>query len=450
MKIISKVRAYITGGGNRSSAAKKNIIYMMFIKVGSIIANLLLVPLTLHYVDSATYGIWLTLSSMVAWVSFFDIGLNQGLKNRLAEALAHNDIGLGKVYVSTTYAMLSIIFIPLMVLLLVLVPSLDWSAILKIDCNVEGLSVAISIIVFYFCINFILSTINVVFEAYQKPAGASLRNLVQQLSTIALVYLFTLISEGSLVNLCIALCVAPLLVVSFFNITLFRGKYKGISPSVKSVDFSKIPDLFSLGIKFFVIQLAGIIQFQMINFLIIRNYGADDVTRYNIATKYFGIIFMAWNIILTPLWAAVTDAMAKNEIEWVRNAKIKYLKLFCPFAIVAVLMLPFSPYAYDIWLGGAVEIPFKLSFWVMLYYLTQMFGSTYVFILNGAGCLKVQSIVCAISPFVFLFVTFLLIKNGCDLSSIIVGSIIANFNGYLVAPIQCHNLLKKRNTQYER
>ena len=79
---------FINKGSERSIKAKKNVLSMLFIKGGSILVGLLLVPLTLEYVDSESYGIWLTLSSMVAWISFFDIGINNGLKNKLAESLA--------------------------------------------------------------------------------------------------------------------------------------------------------------------------------------------------------------------------------------------------------------------------------------------------------------------------------------------------------------------------
>ena len=61
---------FINKGSERSIKAKKNVLSMLFIKGGSILVGLLLVPLTLEYVDSESYGIWLTLSSMVAWISF--------------------------------------------------------------------------------------------------------------------------------------------------------------------------------------------------------------------------------------------------------------------------------------------------------------------------------------------------------------------------------------------
>lgn len=445
MNVLIKLRSCLNKGSERSVKAKKNIVYMMLIKGGSILAGLLLVPLTLHYVDSDTYGIWLTLSSMIGWISFFDIGLNNGLKNRLAEAIAQENDKLGKTYVSTTYAFLAFIFIPVMVILLIVVPFLDWQSILNLkDVYINSLVISVSIVITYFCINFILSTINIVIIADQRPADASLRTFLQQLVTIAIIYVLTLTTDGNLVYLCLALCFAPLLVVGAFNFILFKGRYSKYSPSFKYVDFKKAPDLFNLGIRFFIIQVAGIIQFQMVNFFIIRYYGASVVTAYNVANKYFSVLYMVWGILIMPLWAAVTDAKVKGDFSWIKNAQLRYFKLFIPFAFGAVLMLLISNFAYNIWIGNSVTVPFLLSFWVMIYNIILMYGSTYVNILNGMGKLKVQTIACILSPFVFICVTYLLIRMGVGVYSIIIGAVVANFNGYLLAPVQCYKLFSKK------
>ena len=90
---------FFTKGNERSVNVKKNIVLMILIKGCSILLSLLLVPLTLDYVDNECYGVWLALSSMVVWISFFDIGINNGLRNKLTAALAHNDYNLGRKYV---------------------------------------------------------------------------------------------------------------------------------------------------------------------------------------------------------------------------------------------------------------------------------------------------------------------------------------------------------------
>ena len=55
---------FINKGSLRSVKVKRNIVYSFFLKGCSVGISLLLVPLTLDYLDAANYGIWLTLSSI--------------------------------------------------------------------------------------------------------------------------------------------------------------------------------------------------------------------------------------------------------------------------------------------------------------------------------------------------------------------------------------------------
>lgn len=437
MSVIEKLKQRITGGSARSAMIKRNIIAMFLIKGGSILTSLLLVPITLNYVDSETYGIWLALSSMVTWIHFFDIGINNGLKNKLAEALAKDDLVMAKKYVSTTYAILSLIFIPIMLLLLIISPLLNWGSILNLPPeSAEGIAVVVAIIVAYFCLNFILSTINIVLQADQRTSDAAFRQLLQQLLSLAIIYVLTLTTKGSLLLLCIGLCISPLAIVLLFNLTLFNGRYKAISPSIKTIDFSVAPDLLKLGVMFFICQLAFMVQTQFSDFLIIRYYGPTEVTNYGIAARYFGVAYMVWGIMMTPLWPAVTDAIAKRDISWIKNITNRFIKMLGLATIALLFMLLVAKYVYHIWVGDKVSIPIILSFWVMANQFVKMTGSLFVQILNGAGILKLQTYLSFVTPMVFFGVFFLLKNIGLGVESVVIASIVSNFNYYLVAPLQ--------------
>src|SRR5690606_19558699 len=113
-----------------------------------------------------------------------------------------------------------------------------------------------------------------------------------------------------------ALCLSPILVLLFANIYFFRGKYYQYRPILSKVDFSKSKGLFNLGLTFFVIQIAGLVQFQSANIIIAQSFGTYEVTAYNVVYKYFNVIGMAFGIFLAPFWSASTDAFFKNDITW--------------------------------------------------------------------------------------------------------------------------------------
>lgn len=437
---------FITNGHERSVRAKKNIVSSVIIKGMSMAISFVSLPITLNYVDTSTYGVWLTLSSVVAWFSFFDIGLTQGFRNKFAEARANGDDKLARTYVSTTYALLGIIFLGVWIVFLFVNHFLDWSRILNVDSALRPEVANLAVIVFtYFCFSFIFKIITTILLADQQPASSSLIDLIGQIIALFIIIVLTKTTEGSLVKLGIALCASPLLVLISANIILFKGRYKKYSPTISTIRLSYVRHLFNLGVMFFVIQLAAIIQYQTANIIIARNFSTADVTAYNIVYRYFGIPYMFYIIFLTPFWSASTEAFQKQDFQWIRNGMTRYSQLNLLISFGCIIMLIFASPFYKFWLGeGKVSIPFILSLWGCLYYIVMMYGAKYVYFLNGISALRIQFIASIISPLLYIAMVMIMIKwFEAGVYSLYLCSIIANFNGFIIAPIQYYMIMKR-------
>lgn len=447
MHIGAFIQKFFREGQERSIRAKKNILTSLLIKGGSIVISLVLVPITINYVNADRYGIWLTISSIVAWFSFFDIGLTQGLRNKFAVAKAQGDNESAQIYVSTTYAVLGIIFTALWVLFLLVNPFLNWSDMLNVSAGISNEISLLAVIVFtYFCLQFVLRIITTIITADQEPAKASLIDLIGQVVSLLLIVILVTVTAGSLIKLGLALCAAPIIVLAGANIFFFSGKYKSFKPSLSKVKFSHAKGLFNLGGIFFIIQIAGIIQFESANIIISRNFGPAEVTSYNIVFKYFGVLNMAYMIFITPFWSASTEAFLNGDIRWIRNSIKKYNILNIFFFLVGLVMLMFSGYIYTLWLGeGTVNINFALSLWGFIYFSVMMFGSKYVSFLNGISALRLQFWASIFSPFLFLALVLVFIKYfKMGLYSLFLASVIANFNGFIIAPLQYYMIIIKK------
>ena len=404
--IFAFLNKFVNRGHERSTKAKKNIIASIFIRGMSISISLLVVPLTINYLNPSRYGIWLTISSIVGWFSFFNIGLTQGLRNRFAEAKAKGEDDLAKSYVSTTYAILAIIFFSVWLLFLVVNHFLNWSSILNISGDMRSEVSTLAVIVFtYFCIQFVLNIITTVLLANQEPAKSSLIDVLGQVVSLIFILILVKTTQGSLIRLGIALCISPLIVLVAANLFFFNGVFKRYRPSFSSIKFSNAKYLFNIGVIFFIIQVAGLIQYETANIIIARNFGTADVTSYNIVFKYFNILNMAFVIFLTPFWSASTEAYVKNDIPWIKNAIKKYNLLNLLLVFGGLIMLTFSQNVYDLWLGkGKVNISFSLSLCGFLYFSLTMFANKYVYFLNGINALRIQFLACTISPILYIVV----------------------------------------------
>jgi O-antigen/teichoic acid export membrane protein len=198
-----------------------------------------------------------------------------------------------------------------------------------------------------------------------------------------------------------------------------------------------------LGLLFFIIEIAYVIQFETANVIIARNFGTTQVTAYNIVYKYFGLLNMVFTIFLTPFWSASTEAFLKKDIGWIKNGIKKYNLLNILLAGVGVVMLILSEPVYNLWLGkGTKSIEWTLSLWGFLYFNVTIFGSKYVNFLNGISALRLQLYTSLVSPILFLGVALFLIKYyHMGVNALFIAPIIANVNGFILAPLQYYQII---------
>lgn len=390
-KIAQYITDFFVEGHPRSLAAKKNIIASFVIKAFSIVISIVLVPLTIHYVNSSSYGIWLTLSSIVGWLSFFDIGFGNGLRNKFAEAIAANQEDLARIYVSTTYAILSLIIGVVILLFFIVNPFINWSVVLNAPpAMARELSILAIIVFVFFCLRFIFQLLSTVLTANQEPAKGSFLELLGSLVSLIIIYVLTKTTSGNLLYLGAALSFTPVFVLIVSSFWLYSRGYKKFVPSLKYVKFTYARDLMSLGLKFFVIQIAAMVLFNTDNIIIIQLLGSSEVTTYNVSYKLFSVVIMVFTIISTPLWSAFTDAYAKNDIQWIRSTILTMEKIWLLLAVCTLALLFVSPMVYKLWLGDTVKVPFALSVAMTSYVIVYIWQTIHVFLLNGIGKIKLQ------------------------------------------------------------
>ena len=145
----------------RSVKANKNIITMLFFRGINIFISLMYVPLLINSLSAYRYGIWLTITSIMAWLSLFDMGLGNGLRNKLSESIAKNDTKEAKYLISTAYASITILSLVLNALFFVITTHLDWSSILNVPATMrQEVTTLVNMVFILVSVQFVLSIIN--------------------------------------------------------------------------------------------------------------------------------------------------------------------------------------------------------------------------------------------------------------------------------------------------
>ena len=81
---------------DRNIVLKKNILMSAVLKMVGLATSLLIVPITIGYLDKEVYGVWMTMTSVLFWIGTFDIGLGNGMRNYLTEAISKQDYSLAR------------------------------------------------------------------------------------------------------------------------------------------------------------------------------------------------------------------------------------------------------------------------------------------------------------------------------------------------------------------
>lgn len=413
-------------------------------KGSSIAVSLILVPMTLEYVSSEIYGVWLTLSSVIHWLSFMDVGFSLGLKNRLAEALAKGNYVRGKSLVSTTYFMMVAIFVPLSIALVVVSPSVEWCDLLNINqaYHSEVLH-TVQLLFVFIAMQMIVNVLVAVSAAYQQVALSSSFNVVGQILALISIFVMTKFLPSSLPNLTLAYSLMPIVVTFIFSLVLYNGRFKTISPTICAVNFKYVKDLWNLGAKFFVIQVQVIVLYQTTNFLISYLDGPEAVTQYNIAYKVLNVAAMTFTIILGPLWPAFTDAYTKNDYVWMNRIYRKMCFMYCGvFVAISVIML-LSPYIYQFWVDDKVSVPFLLTMTVAVYIVIQCWNSLQVLLINGIGTVKLQTYVTLVG-LIFHIPLSLFLGRLFGVIGVIISMCAINLVYAVFFTLQMHRLLNQK------
>lgn len=432
----------------RSKKMYKNTIAMIGIRGFSIIITLISAPIMLHHVDRADYGVLLTLTSIVGWVGMMDIGLGNGLRNKLPEFLKNKDFIYAKKIVSSCYATLAIYVAVIITIFLALSPFINWLSVLNSPTSdAEEIRKLADVVFITFCIQFLLGLLNSILFAYQIPAFQSFFTFIGQLAAlIALIIQVFIFNVTSVFQIGAVNCLIPVLVLFCGSIGLFRTKLKDIAPSFKLVDFRTVGGILSLGMKFFVLQMITIVLFQANTIIIAKVVGPEAVVEYNLAFKYISLLTMIFTIIITPVWSATTDAYIRKDFTWIKKT-ISFSQRVCLISILlGILMLFVSKFIYGIWLGkDAIDISYSTTGLILLYISFEMLYKVYGTIINGIGKVFAQMILTGIIAVIYIPLA-LLLGSLWGLSGVLIANVIVFALNYIWAKLQCNRLINQTAT----
>ncbi|NTE05559.1 oligosaccharide flippase family protein [Agrobacterium tumefaciens] len=434
----------IRSGIERSNKVKNHILISFFLKGLSVLLSFWLVPLTLSFLGKELYGVWIVMLSIMTWLALFDIGVGNGLRNKLAESLAHKDIIEAKKNISTAYTLISLIGIVLLMLSLIIIPFLNWNHVLNIKILSNEKLVGTMLIFFStLIISFVLSLINPILSAFQLSSFTNLGNIITSFVFISLLMVFRKFVLNNLFLITSLYCIS--LIFSNLCISaIFFSRNRHVFPSLKYLDRSQSKSILNLGGAFFIIQIAVLLIFTVDNFLILQLLGGDSVSIYNIVFKLFSIFTVGYTIIMTPLWSAFTEAYVKKDFKWIRKT-ISWLNLsIIPLIIGLTIFILFYQKILDIWLPSSERITpsFKFVISLAIFVIITIWNSIYANFLNGISATKLQTKTAIFGALINVPLALLFVKVfKMELPGVVLAMCISLLPFSLLGPIESYKHL---------
>lgn len=396
---------------SRSASILRNVSFSLVFKFANIAISFFMVPITLGYLDKVRYGLWVVLSGLLSWFLIFDIGIGNGLRNKLTELKAKGQMGKAKYYTSTAYFIFSLLAIVSIITVFVLNQLINWSDLLKAPPEMESELTTVVFVVFtIMAFIFVLNLLNTILIADLKVYLSDGIKLIAHGCSFIGVILLNIFTTPSLLNYAITYTGVNLLVLLIATIYFFSNKYKQYKPSPKYIDLAMKNELLSVGIKFFFIQIMGIMLHQITNIILSNLVGPKSVTVYSINLKYYQFA-MLFTMIAQPLWTGFADAYHRNNYDWIKLTFKRLKRMIIASTVFMVFMVAFQNKVFELWLSSQIEVDYSLSILCILYLIMQNYMGIYGYFINATGKLKIQMILLSITlPLLVLTIT-VFVKN---------------------------------------
>jgi O-antigen/teichoic acid export membrane protein len=352
----------------------------------AIVISFVSVPLTLNYLDKERYGLWLTISSIIAYLNVMDLGLGLGLQNRVAEARGRGEEEKIGELLSTAFSVMVVVG-SLVALAGVaaawLAPVEQWFHISSPQVALElrgTLTVTALTFAYLLPVRMILNAQNGYQEAYLGGLwgiGGSIMSLVALLLVIAF--------KGNMVSLALASFLLAQL-MNLANIWHFFRRHREALISWKKINLHLLRPLFSLGWQFFVLQIYTVIIWQTNNLVIAARIGAENVVPYAVAFRLIWLPLGLLSSIPWALWPAYAEAKARGDWEWIQSAYRRATVMTVLIAgFAAVVIFTWGQEFILLWAGPKAQGTVWMMAGLCLYIISGHWTNCNAIMVNAIG-----------------------------------------------------------------
>jgi O-antigen/teichoic acid export membrane protein len=398
----------------KKSSLSRDIVSSVSIRGFNILLNLFILPLSIRLLSQEQYGIWLTISALNAWVSIFDLGTQNTLRNKLATCVADDSkLKLRGLLITNSFLFSFILFAIISIISTVLYFTIDFVSVLNIkSANFQDINKLILVSLLVFGFKLFTNNINSILFALQKTYLTLLIITSANLASILILLVYYLEHvRVSLIQYGFIFLFADVAISIVFPVIYLKAigfKFEILLNKINYKFFRKY--LLSSNVRFFIISILIVFTFFSDNFFIGVILSYNDVVAYNLVNKYFNSLTMISVVVLNPVWTQVSIYAVKREMEKITSLLNKLYKYFFGFVILAILLILFSNLFYNKFGDGKINISYVVTIVAAIATLQLLFNNIHAYVLNGLNKTTEQIICLTAGSLVMIPTYYFLLK----------------------------------------
>jgi O-antigen/teichoic acid export membrane protein len=155
--------------------------------------------------------------------------------------------------------------------------------------------------------------------------------------------------------------------------------------------------------------------------------GASAVQEYAIPAKLFTLAPTLLSFVLTPLWPAYRESLARGDGAWVRRTLRRSIMLAALVNIPStVILIIAGPTILHLWVGSAVHPTMLLLLGLGTWTIMNTLNGPFSMLLNGANIIGFQA-TCAILMATANVIISIVLVQRIGVSGAVYGSVISQF-----------------------
>ncbi|WP_243303384.1 lipopolysaccharide biosynthesis protein [Geothrix oryzisoli] len=358
------------------------------------------------------YGLWMTVISFFVLFTFADLGLGFGLLTRLSNAYGRDNLEECRTLISTTFYILVLISVCLLVAIGAIFPWIPWSKILNASSE-RGVRVVpwiVALVVSTQIIQIPFSVIQRVQLAFQEGYKTSIWQ-----STGVFINLIAIVGaahwHASPLWFILIATAIPLIFMILNWLYCFAFTLRKYIPVISAIDRTVGKSLMYTGAAFCFLTLLTSLGLSLDNLIVSRICGIQEVAAFSVASRIASVMGAVLVMLSVPMWSANGEALARGEYAWVHRQCFKIARLSLILAVSGTLgMIFLGPWAFSHWLGKELQVTRSLLGLCGISQALLATASPFFMVLNGAGQIRSQIRAFAVFTPIVLLVKILLAK----------------------------------------